>query len=79
MSTKVLTAHIPLPIIEKVEAIAARLERSRAWIVKQTLSNWFDLEKERRRMTLQGMAEVDSGNLIDHQSILAWAGKLLNR
>ncbi|RVJ16444.1 CopG family transcriptional regulator, partial [Sinorhizobium medicae] len=27
METKVLTAHVPLPLAEKVDQIAARLER----------------------------------------------------
>jgi predicted transcriptional regulator len=38
MLTKVLTAHVPVPLIEKVDLIAARMERSRGWIVKQALS-----------------------------------------
>ena len=38
IDTKVLTAHIPLPLAEKVDQMAARLERSRGWIVKQALS-----------------------------------------
>lgn len=38
MTTKVLTAHIPLPLAEKVVQMAVRLERSRGWIVKQALA-----------------------------------------
>jgi predicted transcriptional regulator len=34
---KVLTAHIPLELAEEVDALAERLDRSRAWIVKQAL------------------------------------------
>ncbi|WP_146258766.1 ribbon-helix-helix domain-containing protein, partial [Sinorhizobium medicae] len=44
METKVLTAHVPLPLAEKVDQIAARLERSRGWIVKQALTAWIDQE-----------------------------------
>ncbi|PJB32746.1 MAG: CopG family transcriptional regulator, partial [Deltaproteobacteria bacterium CG_4_9_14_3_um_filter_65_9] len=47
MSTKVFTAHVPLPLAEKVDRIAARLERSRGWIVKQALTAWIDQEDER--------------------------------
>jgi len=39
-TTKVLTAHLPLPLADKVEQMAARLERSRGWIMKQALSAW---------------------------------------
>ena len=50
--TKVLTAHVPLPLADKVDQLAARLERSRGWIVKQALSAWVDQEEERSQLTL---------------------------
>lgn len=31
--TRVITAHVPIPLAEKVDHIAARLERSRGWIL----------------------------------------------
>ncbi|EDL6138947.1 CopG family transcriptional regulator [Escherichia coli] len=37
-ATKVITAHVPLLMADKVDQIAARLERSRGWIIKQALS-----------------------------------------
>jgi predicted transcriptional regulator len=74
--TKVLTAHVPLPLAEKVDQIAARLERSRGWIVKQALVAWIDQEEERRRLTLEALADVDAGSVIDHQAVQAWADSL---
>lgn len=76
METKVLTAHVPLPLAEKVDEMAARLERSRGWIVKQALSAWVEQEEERRRLTLEAMADVDEGRVIDHQAVQAWADSL---
>lgn len=76
MTTKVLTAHIPLPLAEQVDQIAFRLERSRGWIVKQALSAWVGQEEERRRLTLEALADVENGNLIDHQDVKAWADSL---
>ena len=76
MNTKVLTAHIPLPLAEKVDQLAARLERSRGWIVKQALAAWVDQEEERRRLTLEAMADVDAAQVIDHQTVQAWAASL---
>lgn len=74
--TKVLTAHIPLPLAEKVDQLAARLERSRGWIVKQALMAWIDQEEERRRLTLEALEDVDAGQVIDHQAVQAWADSL---
>ncbi len=76
MSTKVFTAHVPLPLAEKVDAIAARMDRSRGWIVKQALTAWIDLEDERIRLTMEAMADVDAGRVIDHQAVQAWASSL---
>ncbi len=76
MATKVLTAHIPLPLADKVDQIAARLERSRGWIVKQALSAWVGQEEERRRLTLEALADVDAGQVIDHLAVQEWAESL---
>lgn len=75
-NTKVITAHIPLPLAEKVDQLASRLERSRGWIIKQALSAWIEQEEERRRLTLEALADVDTGNVIDHQAVQAWADSL---
>jgi len=76
VTTKVLTAHIPLPLAEKVEELATRLERSRTWVVKQALSLWIDLEEERQRLTVEAMADVDAGRVVDHEAVRQWAESL---
>ena len=76
MTTKVLTAHIPLPLAEKVDQFATRLERSRTWIIKQALSTWIEHEEERQRLTIEAMADVDAGRVIDHQAVQEWAESL---
>ena len=74
--TKVITAHLPLPLADKIDQLAARLERSRGWIVKQALSAWVDQEEERNRLTREAMVEVETGQVIDHQAVQAWADSL---
>ena len=75
-ATKVLTAHIPLPLADKVDQMAARLERSRGWIMKQALSAWIAQEEERDRLTQEALADVDAGLVVDHHSVQAWADSL---
>ena len=41
--------------------MAARLERSRGWIMKQALSAWIAQEEERDRLTQEALADVDAG------------------
>lgn len=75
-ATRVLTAHVPIPLAEKVDQLAAHLERSRGWIMKQALSSWIALEEERDRLTQEALADVDAGRVIDHQAVQAWADSL---
>lgn len=77
-ATRVLTAHVPANLADKVDALAARIERSRGWVMKQALAAWIDQEEERHKMTLEALADVDAGLLIDHQRVQAWADSLLS-
>lgn len=76
VGTKVLTAHVPLSLAEKVDQMAERLERSRGWIVKEALYAWLDREQEKERLTREALADVDAGNLIDHHAVQAWIDRL---
>jgi predicted transcriptional regulator len=74
--TRVLTAHISSALAKKVDLLAERMERSRGWVVKQALLAWVEEEEQRHRMTLEALADVDAGHLIDHASMQAWAASL---
>lgn len=74
--TRVLTAHIPVPLADKVDQAAERLERSRGWIMKQALAAWLAQEEERDRLTLEALADVEAGRVIGHQAVQAWAESL---
>ena len=76
MSTRVLTAHIPEELAEKVDVYAKSMERSRAWIVKQALSNWVDWEEQKHQMTLQGLADIEAGRVVDDEQVRAWVESL---
>ncbi len=76
VATKVLTAHVPRPLADKVDQMATRLDRSRGWIMKQALSAWIAQEEERDRLTQEALADVDAGRVIDHQAMQVWAESL---
>ena len=75
LETKVITAHVPLLLADKVDDLSHRLERSKAWIVKQALGAWVAQEEERHRLTLEALQDIDDGNVTDHQTVQAWAQK----
>ena len=74
--TRVMTAHVPLPLAEQVDQLAAKLDRSRGWVLKQALAAYVDRETERYRMTMEAMADVDAKNGLSHQDVKAWAAAL---
>lgn len=74
--TRVLTAHVPLPLASKLDDLAERLERSRGWIVKQALTSWIAQQEERDRWTLEALGDVDTGRMVDQASVEAWAESL---
>lgn len=78
MNSRVLTAHIPIELAEQVDQIAERIDRPRGWIVKQALAAWVSLEEKRHQLTLEALADVDTGRVMDQAGVEAWA-KTLNR
>jgi predicted transcriptional regulator len=72
MPTKVLSADLPEELANKVDELAAKLDRPTESIVTEALSAWVELEEERHRLTLEGLADVDAGRLIDDAEIEAW-------
>jgi len=72
---------VPLPLAEKVDQLAARLERSRGWIVKHALTAWVEQEERAAigrvaRIGDQRLADVEAGRVIDHQAVQAWVDSL---
>ena len=74
--TRVLTAHVPKQLAEQVDAHAARMERSRGWIVKQALADWVALEEERYGLTMEAMTDADAGRFIEDEDMAIWIESL---
>jgi predicted transcriptional regulator len=74
--TKVLTAHVPIGLAEKIDTVALQLDRSRGWVMEQALAAWIDQEEERHRLTLEALDDVDASRVIEHRAVTAWADSL---
>ena len=79
MGNRVVTAHIPDELARKLDSLAERLERPRGWVVKEALEGYLALHEERHRQTLAAMAEVDAGEVIEHEEVRAWSTQLTRR
>ena len=49
MATRVVTAHLPAELAEKLDGLADRLDRPRGWLVKEAVEAYIGLAEERRR------------------------------
>ncbi len=76
MQTRVLTAHVPIGLAKQIDLAAARLERPRGWIVQKALIDWIGRDEAQRRMTLEALADVDAGRVVDDKAVRAWASGL---
>ncbi|MEL4015304.1 CopG family ribbon-helix-helix protein [Dryocola clanedunensis] len=74
--TRVITAHIPVEMAERIDELAASYDRSRGWIVKQALAAIIEQEESRHAMTLEALQAVDEGRVVDHNDVLKWANSL---
>ena len=76
MRTRKLRVHVPLPLAAKIDSLAIRLDRPLDWIVEQSLRAWIEREELHHRLTVEALADVDAGRVIDHDVVKAWADSL---
>ncbi|OMQ18944.1 CopG family ribbon-helix-helix protein [Serratia oryzae] len=74
--TRVITAHVPIEMAEKIDEMAANYDRSRGWIVKQALAAIIEQEENRHQMILEGLADVDAGRVVEQADVLKWVNSL---
>jgi predicted transcriptional regulator len=76
MDTRVVTAHLPNDLAEKLDGLAERLDRPKGWIVKEAIASFVALEEKRHRLTLEALADVDAGRILDQAEVELWAERL---
>ena len=57
-----------------LEQTAAQLRRPKAWIINEALASYFERENQEQRMhreTLEGLADVETGRVIDGEKVTA--------
>jgi predicted transcriptional regulator len=76
MDTRVVTAHLPKDLAEKLDGLAETLDRPRGWLVKEAVEAYVGLAEERRRETIAALEEVDAGQVVEHEEVETWADSL---
>ena len=68
---RVVTAKLPDALALRLDEIAARIDRSKSWIIRQALAEWIAEEQRRHELTLQAMKSVDEGRSIPQEEVEA--------
>lgn len=76
METKMLDAHIPLPLAARLDALAADLALPRDLIVAEAIAAWLDTEERRRISTLRALAAANTIVVVEHDRVIDWADSL---
>jgi predicted transcriptional regulator len=69
------SVRMPDDLMQRLDAAAERLRRSKGWITNDALREYLEREEERvRRLedTWAALAEAEAGDLINGDDVLAW-------
>lgn len=66
---RVVTANLPEHLVAKLDEVAARMDRSKSWIVRQALGEWLAEEDRRYELTLEALKSVDEGRTYSQEEI----------
>jgi len=76
MNTRVVTAHLPTELAEQLDDLAERLDRPKGWVVKEAIASYVAFEEKRHRLTMEALADVTAGRMLEHAEVEAWAARL---
>ncbi len=68
---RVVTASLPAQLVEQMEKVADRLDRTKNWIIREALTEWMADEHRRYELTLQALDDVDQGRTLSHEEAVA--------
>jgi predicted transcriptional regulator len=70
--TRVVTAKLSDVLASRLDEVAARIDRSKSWIIRQEVMEWLAEEQLRHKLTLKGLEDVDVGRTFTHEEVGAW-------
>ncbi|WP_333981592.1 CopG family ribbon-helix-helix protein [Burkholderia gladioli] len=73
---KTVTAQLPVNLVERMDALAARLDRSKQWIVRKAVVAYLARAERERAMIQEGLDDVDAARLVSMEAMERWADSL---
>ena len=69
------SVRMPDDLLQQLDATATRLRRSKGWIINDAVREYLereDLRQRRDEETREALAELDAGQVVDGEDVLAW-------
>jgi predicted transcriptional regulator len=69
------SVRMPDDLMRRLDAAAERLRRSKGWLINDAVREYLEREDKRLRRleeTKEALAELDAGELVDGDEVLAW-------
>ena len=76
METKMLKAHIPLPLAERLQDVADHLGIEPSAIVSEAVAAWLERQEERRLLDLRSLAGANAIFVVETHRVTDWADSL---
>jgi predicted transcriptional regulator len=70
-----LTAHVTDELIKEIDSVSKRLDRSRAWVVKEAVREYLERSAEDQKRwgeTLEAIEAADQGEVVAADEVFAW-------
>ncbi len=70
-----LTAHVTDELIKEIDSVSERLDRSRAWVVKEAVREYLQRSAEAQKRwdeTLEAIEAADRGEVVSADEVLEW-------
>mgnify|MGYP001822237590 FL=1 len=69
------SVRMPDDLLQRLDSTATRLRRSKGWIINDAVREYLereDLRQRRDEETREALAELEAGQVVDGDEVLAW-------
>jgi len=73
---KTVTAQLPVTLVDRMDEMAARLDRSKQWLVRKAVVAYMARAERERQMIQEGLDDVDAGRFVSMAAMEKWADSL---
>jgi predicted transcriptional regulator len=68
----VVTARLAAEAVEQLDALAERIDRSRAWIIQRAVESYVGKEMDFLNFVQEGIDAADRGDVISQEEMERW-------